>query len=110
VTTANSNGADLLLSIPTHHACYLGHFPENPIVPGALLLKWVVDLIENKLQRKVIEIKQMKFLTTVKPGDQVRIISETKKDRLDVSLAAYVRETLTFKGTVICTEVEYPHD
>jgi len=57
------------LYVPTEHPCYEGHFPGNPIVPGALLLQWISDHAREVFNLRITGVKQMKFLAPVKPND-----------------------------------------
>ncbi len=60
--------------VPDHPAC-AGHFPGNPIVPGAWLLAAVLEQIASaggrELDRPVV--KSAKFFHPVRPGDSVDI-------------------------------------
>lgn len=63
-----------ILYVPAKHPSYAGHFPENPIVPGALLLQWLQISVEQALPGwSVVEVPSAKFLAEVKPGDQLNI-------------------------------------
>ena len=58
----------------TEHRSSLGHFPGNPIIPGAVLLQQVVARIgvehPGLICRAVISAK---FLRPVRPGDTIAI-------------------------------------
>ena len=56
------------------HPAARGHFPSNPIIPGALLLDEVVKAIaEVDGRRGEITIRVAKFFRPVRPGDQMRV-------------------------------------
>lgn len=57
------------------HPTAAGHFPGNPIIPGALLLDEVVHAIREASEPagERCEVRAAKFLTPVRPGDRVRI-------------------------------------
>ena len=59
---------------PDHPAC-AGHFPGNPIVPGAWLLAAVVHEIAAVAGRDLATpvVKSAKFFRPVRPGDSVEI-------------------------------------
>lgn len=65
----------LTLQIAADHPAGAGHFPGNPIVPGALLLAEVVRHIEQAEQARFVSynVKSAKFLHPVHPGDTVDI-------------------------------------
>lgn len=52
-----------------------GHFPGNPIVPGALLLEAVLQAIEAQAGARfsACAIRSAKFLHPVRPGERVEI-------------------------------------
>ena len=60
---------------PLDHPAAQGHFPGNPIIPGALLLSETLRAIETKLGIKFSPERpaSAKFLHPARPGDRVRI-------------------------------------
>lgn len=62
---------ELCFSVPTDHPSFAGHFLGNPLVPGALLLRWMIEALQQQ-NIAVYLIKQCKFLNIVRPGDQLR--------------------------------------
>jgi len=74
---------------PRRHPGYEGHFPGNPVVPGALLLHWVCKAVEDVYAgRQVLTIRTMKFLAPVRPGDALllRVSLEKSGDRCRVTV------------------------
>jgi 3-hydroxymyristoyl/3-hydroxydecanoyl-(acyl carrier protein) dehydratase len=65
----------LTLRFPANHPTGAGHFPGNPIIPGALLLAEVLHCIERaeKARYASCNIKTAKYLHPVRPGDTVEI-------------------------------------
>ena len=55
----------------TDHPTAAGHFPGNPIIPGALLLDHVLRAMA--LPEALREVRSAKFLRPVRPGDRVVI-------------------------------------
>ena len=53
---------------PAHPAAR-GHFPGNPIIPGAVLLAEILDTISAS----ACGIRSAKFLAPVRPGDRLLI-------------------------------------
>ncbi len=60
---------------PPDHPAAQGHFPGNPVIPGALLLSEVVHAIAAELDAhpRAVHIKVAKFLRPVRPGEGVAI-------------------------------------
>lgn len=63
------------MSFPLDHPAGPGHFPGNPVIPGALLLASVLDSLED-LEGGPVErcaIKSAKFFSPARPGERVAI-------------------------------------
>ena len=65
----------LMVKFAVNHPCGAGHFPGNPIIPGALLLDEVLTRIAAYLATNnlVWQVKSAKFPQPVRPGDTVHI-------------------------------------
>ena len=61
--------------LSAHHPAAQGHFPGNPIIPGAVLLSETVRLIEADLGLSLApyRIRRAKFPHPARPGDEVLI-------------------------------------
>ena len=48
-----------------------GHFPENPLVPGFVVVSWALAALERARERPLHlrTMKKMKFLRALRPGD-----------------------------------------
>lgn len=57
------------------HPALQGHFPGNPIIPGAVLLSETLKAIEAGLGISLapFQIRSAKFLHPARPGDRVLI-------------------------------------
>lgn len=56
-------------SVPAGHPSLAGHFPGNPIVPGVLLLDQILRALEQATGRSVTRLQQVKFVSTLFPGE-----------------------------------------
>lgn len=68
------------LDIPRDHASFPGHFPENPILPGVLLLERVMSYVQSQLTSPLEKytLLNVKFLAAVSPGDKLTLkLSDT---------------------------------
>jgi len=62
------------LCFASNHPSAEGHFPSNPIIPGALLLDEVVKLIAEMANRGgEIKIRSAKFHCLVRPGESLHV-------------------------------------
>lgn len=58
------------LRFASDHPTAAGHFPSDPIIPGALLLDEIVaTILEGSVPDRKIVIQSAKFLRQVHPGD-----------------------------------------
>ena len=56
--------------VPPDHACLEGHFPDNPVVPGTLILQKVLQAIARQWpDTRVTEVVSAKFVSPLKPGE-----------------------------------------
>ena len=92
---------ELRLPIPNEHRCFADHFPGAPLVPGALLLKWIMALLAGAGYSQVNYVKQIKFLAPLQPGNELRICV-TPTGAQSFAVAAYNGETLVLKGQIGC--------
>ncbi len=63
----------LELAFRLDHPTAAGHFPGNPIIPGALLLDAVAKAVAGEAAAMPPVIRSAKFLHPVRPGDVVTI-------------------------------------
>ncbi len=56
------------------HPTAAGHFPSDPIIPGALLLDEIVaTILEGSVPDRKIVIRAAKFLRPVRPGEALHL-------------------------------------
>lgn len=86
----------LTFVFPANHPTAVGHFPGDPIIPGALLLAEVLRCIEQSEGTSFTScnVKAAKFLHPARPGDMV-----------DIEYARSARGTIEFKCAVAGTTV-----
>jgi len=68
-----SNSAEIFFA--ADHPAASGHFPGNPIIPGAALLDEIVGAIGASASGEIaaLEILSVKFLRPVRPGARVTL-------------------------------------
>jgi 3-hydroxymyristoyl/3-hydroxydecanoyl-(acyl carrier protein) dehydratase len=77
-TLAAAPDGDITLHIAADHPAFAGHFPGQPLLPGAALLALVLDALPQRpaLQARLgrtPRIDNAKFLTPVGPGARLRL-------------------------------------
>jgi 3-hydroxyacyl-[acyl-carrier-protein] dehydratase len=86
------------------HPASRGHFPGDPIIPGAVLLSETLLAIEAGLGAGLVpfQITSAKFLHPTRPGDRVSIeFSRTAAGQVRFACAVQGRPVLT--GQVSCS-------
>ena len=90
--------AKLVYVFAAHHPTAEGHFPGNPVIPGAMLLSETLRAIENRIGIPLTpcEIRSAKFFNPARPGDSVQIeFSYTGADQVELSCKVGERPVLT---------------
>jgi 3-hydroxyacyl-[acyl-carrier-protein] dehydratase len=90
--------------LPNPYPAAQGHFPGNPIIPGAVLLSEAVRLIEADLRRSLApyRIRRAKFLHAARPGDEL-LIAFTHSARNTIKFECAVGASAVLVGEVECS-------
>jgi 3-hydroxymyristoyl/3-hydroxydecanoyl-(acyl carrier protein) dehydratase len=94
---------------PLDHPAAQGHFPGNPIIPGALLLSETLRAIEANLGISLsrARLASAKFLHPTRPGDRVRIeFSDSASGA--IKFACSVGQMTVLTGVVTCEALSTP--
>lgn len=73
-------------SIPRAHPALPGHFPGHPIVPGALLLDYVLAGATAALNRPVTVLQKIRFVAPLLPDEPATVACEATGDLLTFSV------------------------
>lgn len=66
---------------PPDHPTAVGHFPSNPIIPGALLLDEILQAVAGAATGDAdVIIRAAKFFRPVRPGEVVRVQWQPQAD------------------------------
>ena len=94
-------GGTATRSLAKNHPAADGHFPGNPIIPGAVLLREIVAAVcatsEAVGAARRLTIRSAKFHHPVRPGDTlvVRWTVQTEEVRFTCSVAGSDRPVVT---------------
>lgn len=94
---------------PLGHRAAEGHFPGNPIIPGALLLSEALKAIETDLGVVLFpcQIKAAKFFYPTRPGDHL-LIECTGKAPGEIKLACTVGAKTVLTAHILCDAISTP--
>lgn len=89
--------------LPSNHPVFAGHFPNHPIVPGALLLNMVLHSITDRPGHPSgpIRIVNAKFLRPVGPDSPIDVILLGWPDEPIQRFTIRVGEHTVATGTII---------
>ncbi len=74
--------------IPADHPCLPGHFPDQPIVPGVVVLDRILAAIEAQHGALgALRMPQVKFLQPLLPEQTARIELQRLSDASDTSMS-----------------------
>ena len=64
-----------ILTFPADHPAFPGHFPGDPVVPGALLLDEALAAVcaARGLSYEALQVHSAKFVHPVRPGQDVEL-------------------------------------
>jgi 3-hydroxyacyl-[acyl-carrier-protein] dehydratase len=89
------------LEIDINHEIFNGHFPEQPVVPGACMVQLVKDILEKRLDKN-LQLKianNLKFLELINP----QVITN-----LQLQLAYTIEdELIKVNGDLVAEDVVY---
>jgi 3-hydroxyacyl-[acyl-carrier-protein] dehydratase len=97
------------LEISADHAAYRGHFPNFPVLPGAVLLDEALQIIVDAtgIDLHTWQIASAKFLSAVRPGDALRIEFQAVDARI-IRFSIHAAERTVVTGTLAAAGTAAP--
>jgi 3-hydroxymyristoyl/3-hydroxydecanoyl-(acyl carrier protein) dehydratase len=87
--------------IAANHPAAAGHFPGNPIVPGAVILAEVIAAISVGRSVAAFEVVSAKFLDKMRPGERLVIRwDETQEGEVRFTCSAGATDRPVAAGSV----------
>jgi 3-hydroxyacyl-[acyl-carrier-protein] dehydratase len=92
-------------TIQTTHASLKGHFPNNPVIPGVIILDEIINIIKTiKPEFTVNSIPMVKFIHPLLPEQKV-IIEITEKTETTISFSCSHINTKIVTGQLALTRL-----
>ena len=87
--------------LPKDHPCFAGHFPNNPIVPGVIILNYAQrQLLDQQPHCTVRLLRQAKFLHPLRP-EQTFTINLMQTSEQKIKFTCYHNTQTLVTGTFI---------
>lgn len=95
------NSLEASVVLEGDHAIFKGHFPGNPVLPGACMLQMVKELLETTLQMplQLAKADEMKFLAVIQPGAEELLFSIQYLPTADMGIKTNAKIT---RNNVLC--------
>jgi len=78
------NGWQLELAVPLDLACFSGHFPRAPVVPGVVQIGWAQRLacqLMPDVPPDFTEMEVLKFQQLIRPGDRLQLTLRVDREK-----------------------------
>ena len=97
------------ISLNAAHPIFKGHFPEQPILPGACMLQMVKEIVETYLNKKIRLTKalDLKYLAFIRPDQgkafqtEIKIIDLGEQVNVDARFLDGATDLFKFKGIFV---------
>ena len=95
--------ADMQIDIAADHPAFAGHFPGQPVLPGVLLLSFVMQALAARplLAARVGATQRLdsaKFLHPVRPGARLRVA--LREQGRGVAFEVWMQDTAVARGQI----------
>jgi 3-hydroxyacyl-[acyl-carrier-protein] dehydratase len=106
-----NNSFKIVLELNASHKIFAGHFPGQPVLPGACMLQMVKEVTEIILNKKMRLTKadNIKFLLLINPNENRTLqmgltfsISEDRIARISANLSTGSSVCFKFSGSFQC--------
>ena len=105
-TDKGNNSVDVMVELNAEHEIFKGHFPSQPVLPGACILQMIKEILETSFDIKLQLSKadDIKFLQMIQPSDNTGLLVSIQYDFTENSALNITAKIL--KGDVICFKIK----
>ena len=89
----NANLVTAAIELNAAHSIFMGHFPQQPILPGACMVQMVKEVVAAYADKeiKLLKANNIKFLSFVDPNQNELMQLEFELKTLDTQLSVDAR-------------------
>jgi len=100
------------VTISSDSPWFVGHFPNNPILPGVAQLRLVIELLERAGggQIRLAALSRVKFRRIVRPGEVLDISVSPSEDKNHHSFTITCGDTAVCSGKLVFTHNRTRYD
>ena len=105
LTSKNGNSGSLRETISARHPAFAGHFPNDPLLPGVVLLDMLIRRVKthyavpDKFAQDRLCLESVKFLSSVRPDDEVSFQWVEQGNKIKFNI--YCQTILVAQGVLI---------
>lgn len=107
VTAQKDKAERLAVKIPAQHPAFAGHFPDDPLLPGVVVLDKLIQWVQTHYAAPLrfsqgrfcrFRLESVKFLHSVRPNDEISFQWEEQGTKLRFHI--YCQTILIAQGTL----------
>ncbi|MFK0313149.1 AMP-binding protein [Pseudomonas sp. NPDC090233] len=93
----------LHLAVPPDLACFPGHFPQTPVLPGVVQVDWAIALASERLTpgQRFAGMEVIKFQHVVRPGDELTLNLRFDAERGKLYFSYHCAEQVCASGRIL---------
>lgn len=105
-TDKGNNSVDVMVELNAQHEIFKGHFPSQPVLPGACMLQMIKEILETLFDIKfqLSKADDIKFLQMIQPSDNTVLLFSIQYDFTENAALNITANIL--KGNVICYKMK----
>ena len=99
---------EALIEINAQHEIFIGHFPNQPVVPGVCMMQIIKEIFESALAKKtnLINADQLKFLAVLDPSKNIIVHAQIKyaienNNQIKVAASLFNESIIYFKMNAV---------
>lgn len=102
----DNNTLEAIVELNKTHAIFEGHFPSQPVLPGACMLQMTKEILEHALHRKLQLLKagEIKFLQMIQPENNTTLFFSIQYNEAENSIVQVSAKIM--KNDIVCYKLK----